>query len=385
MSATASQRANMSTSNTPSNPSPRRVLGDLTPKAINTPTKQAYAHDPLRPHSPLKQVQTLSPQLFKGLENMPPVGVFNTGRKRSIYEVDGVDVADNAGRMSGNSIKRGTPITAAALREHTVRDSDPPHGSPTEANTPSEHHEHEHEHLELPDNSQDTQASKVSFSVSEYVDWGENSQPCVVEPPETSIPEPAKKKLNLELLRLGLGIAAYKIKTGQTGTRGKDIISKWETSTSSTAATATYGEFSTSQPFQGANSPEPRYIYANLDPGRPIGKLGAGPVLLPTAVSSRMIYDHPSTSLPPTSIAPEQLLSPVQAMSNYRTRVPEKIRTIHEDYEDEEGEQVERDRNAEEEHLHLIRDQRFEEGDLMGSAVKGHAAKGLLELMSSRQ
>ena len=111
----------MSVSNTSSKSPSRRVLGDLTPRAMNTPAKHAYALDHSRPHSPLKHVQTLSPQLFKGAENMPPIGMFKTSRKRSIYEVDGAENVESAGRPYREALlARGTPVTAAALREYTV-------------------------------------------------------------------------------------------------------------------------------------------------------------------------------------------------------------------------------------------------------------------------
>lgn len=388
----------MSASNSPSKSPSRRVLGDLTPKAINTPTNQAYAFDPSRPHSPLKQVQTLSPQLFKGAENMPPAGAYITGRKRSIYEVDGVEDVEYAGRMYGGGTEallgRGAPVTAAALREHTVQDIGPTAGSPTEPNTPSMHDELDEleqdgndEPLELPDNSQDTQASKKSFS--EYFDFESGAQPPpVAEAEQEPVAEPAKKKSKIELLRLSLGIGMYKVKTNQVSKRGKDIISKWEITTSnrsmdtsSSVALTSSVHSTTSQTIPSIKVSRPNFISANLDPGRPIGRLGTGPILLPTAISSRMIYDSRLPSSPPMSVAPEQLMSPVRAMSNFRTPVPQKIRDVDEDYE---GEEMDLEGTAAE-HLHRIREHMFEEGDLTSSAVKGHAAKGLMELMTSRR
>lgn len=184
----------------------------------------------------------------------------------------------------------------------------------------------------------------------------------------------------------------YKIKTNQVSKRGKDIISTWETTTSSKSSEDTSSSFelttsANSLPAQTVSPAKPvsrdvfRSYSANLDPGRPIGRLhlagdGFAPILshAKVGVSSHMLY---AASPPPTSISPEQLMSPVRAVSNYRTPEPQQIRTIEEDYEEEcEPMEVEQ--------LHRIREQRFEEGDLTSSAVKGNAAKGLLELSARR-
>jgi hypothetical protein len=72
----------------------RRVLGSLTPKAINTPQKhleRAAGVADVMHHSPLKQVQTLSPHVYMDAENQPPPTMLNAARKRSIYEVEGVE------------------------------------------------------------------------------------------------------------------------------------------------------------------------------------------------------------------------------------------------------------------------------------------------------
>jgi hypothetical protein len=104
--------------------SPRRVLGDLAPKAMNTPSKQSQALDAARAHSPLKQVQTLSPHMLVDKENMTHVVGAKAGRKRSINEVDGAENVDRAGntftRRDGGFWRTGAPLQAATLQKLAV-------------------------------------------------------------------------------------------------------------------------------------------------------------------------------------------------------------------------------------------------------------------------
>jgi hypothetical protein len=118
----------MPAAHSPSKTTPRRVLGDLAPKALNTPSKQAYAPDPsevMRAQSPLKHVTTLSPQLFGGKENPAGVGAYPHGRKRTIYEVDDAENVEDAKAVFGARdpamFKPRGGLTAAAVRRHTVQ------------------------------------------------------------------------------------------------------------------------------------------------------------------------------------------------------------------------------------------------------------------------
>ena len=78
--------------NTLVKPSARRVLGELTP---NTRIESPNLHhgvdvlEALKGHSPLKQVQSLSPVRPLNAENWPDFTISGIGRKRSINEVDG--------------------------------------------------------------------------------------------------------------------------------------------------------------------------------------------------------------------------------------------------------------------------------------------------------
>ena len=117
----------MAAQHSPSKTPSRRVLGDLTPKALNTPSKQTKNLDvseAMRAQSPLKQVATLSPQVLTNKENFTGAATFTKGRKRSIYEVEG---AENVG--SAKSVFRGRDtgivptedrLMAAAALNHTV-------------------------------------------------------------------------------------------------------------------------------------------------------------------------------------------------------------------------------------------------------------------------
>jgi hypothetical protein len=97
---------NMSAHNSPTKTPSRRALGELTPRAINTPSKHLQALDPLdatRARSPLKQVQTLSPHVRAGKENVSQPVALKAGRKRTIGEVDGVENAERVGILFGRA------------------------------------------------------------------------------------------------------------------------------------------------------------------------------------------------------------------------------------------------------------------------------------------
>jgi hypothetical protein len=228
------------------------------------------------------------------------------------------------------------------------------------------------------DDSHQDNSQQSNQSFSNFVNWREcdgqsqqQSQSQLQSQPPTP-PESAKKKsTKLDRLRLGLGLAMYKVKTNQVDKSGSEVMSRWETTSAVDASIS-----ATAVPTLNRSIPPPAlsparratHIIANLDPGRPVPKLFGGPQLLPTAISSRMIYDYHLPSSPPevtapTCVSPEQVMSPTK--STYYT--PPARRILEDDYEDEE------DLPAEE------RLQKRREG-LMSSVVKGNAAKGLLEL-----
>ncbi|KAF2676105.1 hypothetical protein K458DRAFT_447656 [Lentithecium fluviatile CBS 122367] len=380
----------MAAAPSPSKTTHRRVLGDVTPKAINTPSKQtsAIALEPseaTRAQSPLKQVTTLSPQLHVGKENMASVGAHPQGRKRSIYEVDDAENVELAKAMFGvrdqRTLGARLGLTAAAVQSHTERtavDLAIP-GSPTERNTPSP----EPEALPVIEDSQDTQTSQASFS--NLVDYSlcDASQKETLERPLAPVEE--EKRSKAELLRTRLRFGYYKVETNQATKRGSEVISKWESSFSTDASTSmpltSSSESAASQAVPSITlssahrDAQPVFVKVNLDPFRPIGKLTPAPVLLPTAVSSRMNYDYHMPSSPPQAISPEELMSPVLQKANYTTPVPKRIRTEEDQAQGDEKEET----------VHDKWQSRFQEGDLTSSAVKGNAANGLLELSHGRR
>lgn len=128
MNATTPRRADVSAHNTPSKSPSRRVLGDLTPKPINTPSKQTNNLDrseTTKAHSPLKQVQALSPQFFKEKENILATGTLQAGRKRGINEVDDAENVDSAGKAFAErdvgSLRVGEPVTVETMDTLPVR------------------------------------------------------------------------------------------------------------------------------------------------------------------------------------------------------------------------------------------------------------------------
>ncbi|KAJ4304668.1 hypothetical protein N0V90_000195 [Kalmusia sp. IMI 367209] len=358
-----------------SHASPRRILGELSPRALNSPSKRVDPSEGARAHSPLKQMQTLTPQLFGEKENAPK------GRKRSIHEVEDAERVDDAKiRVGGTAGNIG--LSAAAVRlhtEHYVVDLPVP-GSPTERNTPTPE----------PDPSQDAQGSQSSFSA--FINYGAcASQNSVQAPPSPPTLVEEEKKSRAELLRTRLGFGIYKVKTNQVGKSETDIIAHWESSFSgptdatSMAVTSsrdseTYHQIPNPSASPAHRDPQPVFIKANLDPFRPIGnlKLTPAPVLLPTATSSRILHDYQMPSSPPQAISPEQLMSPVKQMASYSTPVHQRPRMETERDEDDD----ERDGSAQD---GLRRMQRFQEGELTSSAVKGNAAKGLMQLMAGKR
>lgn len=111
----------------PGTPS-RRVLGDLTPQAMNTPSKakSLESSELTRAQSPLKQLQASvrTPRAFADKENATSIDAFPHGRKRSIADVDDVE---NVPTTKMVAFERETPqqdattqLTTAAVQRHTV-------------------------------------------------------------------------------------------------------------------------------------------------------------------------------------------------------------------------------------------------------------------------
>ncbi|KAF2738798.1 hypothetical protein EJ04DRAFT_573622 [Polyplosphaeria fusca] len=404
--ATTPRKAKMSAHSSPSRSPSRRVLGDLPTKPVNTPSKQTHrleSSEAMKSYSPIKQVSTLSPQLLLNKENLLGSDAWRAGRKRSIYEVDDAENIEHAKTAGVGRVRAAPGLTrhtmGVALEESAnvvpEDDKEPMDlGSPTEPDTPTPEVEDD-----LPV-SQQTSASKDSFS--NFLDFEAcASQQSVTE----QIPHPApveEKKSRAELLRLRLGFGYYKVKTAQVDKSSSEILESWTSTSDASLLNSTSTAISSTNSFTAAHavpsvvvSPPRRdsvsHVVANIDPSSKFPKLIGGPVLLPTAYSSRKIYEYQMPSSPPgsgrmapTTCSPQQLQSPTRTTANYRTPVLKRMRTAEEEaYSDEEMDMEE----TVEARLERIKEEKRYRSDvpeLTSSVVKKSAAHGLLELMSGR-
>ncbi|CAI6333099.1 unnamed protein product [Periconia digitata] len=384
----------MSTSHSPSKATPRRVLGDVTPKALNSPSKQRHAPLPsgVAPaKGPLTQASTLLPNASLNKENLKFPVPHSPSKKRSIYEVEDAENAGNAKAMFGaRDPKMGwkAALTATELEKHTTNHpvDIPVPGSPTERNTPTPEPE-ERQPVQPP--------SQNSFS--NFLNYDQCASQKSERPPPSPSPSPPplavdqvrKDKSRAELLRTRLALGIYKVRTNQTAKRSSDIISSFEATRKprlmmppphsttgvpsiTLSTTPTSSNMSANNKY---NSPQFLSIKANLDPGRPIGKLAPAPVLAPTAYSSRTPQDyHPSARSTASShlqyhVSPSQHHVPASqhmppssaSQVRYSVPAPTQYREV--------------ERTAEEQRR--IREDSYDD-DLSG---KGKAAKGLLQLM----
>jgi hypothetical protein len=127
MSATSPYRTNMTTQpNTHQTPS-RRALGDLTPRAMNSPSTHARNVEPseaIQARSPLKKVTSHIPSIFAEKENAMPSTPASQGRKRGIEEVDDVEKPSSPKMVAHGRDETlwdsGMRLTTAAIQRHTV-------------------------------------------------------------------------------------------------------------------------------------------------------------------------------------------------------------------------------------------------------------------------
>ncbi|CAI9636526.1 unnamed protein product [Alternaria burnsii] len=406
MSATTPQRPNMASQHTPSKTPSRRVLGDLTSKAINTPsTPKAY--DPAeaaRAQSPLKQVTTHTPTNPIGKENLMTPQTNSNSKKRGIEEVEGVESLESVkmlARACDESLSStGTRLTTDAVQKYTENNpiglADP--GSPTERATPTPSPE--------PEPMQASQKSNQSFSdllnydlcASQKSEHGERvAMPAAAPAPAVT---EGKRRSRAEQLRTRLKFGLYKIKTNQVTKRDADIIGPYEArasypsdalnasrSTAMTSSGESLGAYRV--PNITVSSPRrdqgPVFVQANLDPFRPISKLGPAPVqfAIPQGnmpASSRMVPGYVLSSSPPgpqlpNSVAPDQLSSPIRARNYYEPPSESRIQIGEHD-----ADRI----NLREEDPHYrlqrLKQQQYSLARSVGG-VKGDAAEGLLQLM----
>ncbi|CAI9636527.1 unnamed protein product [Alternaria burnsii] len=396
----------MASQHTPSKTPSRRVLGDLTSKAINTPsTPKAY--DPAeaaRAQSPLKQVTTHTPTNPIGKENLMTPQTNSNSKKRGIEEVEGVESLESVkmlARACDESLSStGTRLTTDAVQKYTENNpiglADP--GSPTERATPTPSPE--------PEPMQASQKSNQSFSdllnydlcASQKSEHGERvAMPAAAPAPAVT---EGKRRSRAEQLRTRLKFGLYKIKTNQVTKRDADIIGPYEArasypsdalnasrSTAMTSSGESLGAYRV--PNITVSSPRrdqgPVFVQANLDPFRPISKLGPAPVqfAIPQGnmpASSRMVPGYVLSSSPPgpqlpNSVAPDQLSSPIRARNYYEPPSESRIQIGEHD-----ADRI----NLREEDPHYrlqrLKQQQYSLARSVGG-VKGDAAEGLLQLM----
>lgn len=325
--------------------------------------------------------------------------MLSKSKKRGIDEVDSVEVVDHLkmlARRRGDSLMGpAVRLTTDAMQIHTQNspaDLAGP-GSPTERNTPTPE----------PEMVQNSQKSNQSFS--DLLDYGM----CASQKSEHGIPlESASKptpkltpiearKARAEQLRTRLKFGLYKITTNQVGKRDAEIISTFESRASYSSGTRDGSRTTTRAPYTDSHRvpnitiSSPRrdadvvLIKANLDPYRPISKLGAAPVLFPPP-SERNPDTSPSyhttgydaVSYPPgvglaKSVSPQQLTSPARPRPNPHTS-PVGAYDDTDMHPTHASPQQTRERWDPQPYL---------DPSITASAVKDNAAEGLIELMSS--
>ncbi|KAL6704112.1 hypothetical protein ACN47E_008775 [Coniothyrium glycines] len=387
----------------------RRVLGHLN---LNTPpaqTMRVQSSELGRAQGPLKHTTHYMPAGLVNKENFTAPDAASRGKKRGIDEVEAVELAENLKMLArgrdADTLDSRTRLTTDAMQRHTANNpiSLAHPGSPTERATPSPE----------PELIQDSQRSNQSFS--DFLNYDQcasqkSEHAAPAEPAPTSIPvlAPApviveeKKRSRAELLRTRLNFGLYKVKTNQVNKRDVDIITNYEARASyssdarnasrSTAMTSSAESLATPRvPNITISSPRheqrPNFVQANLDPFRPIGKLGAAPVLFapPQAASpvpSHAMNKYNLTSSPPDvalpqSVSPNQLMSPAQTPLNQSAS---RIRMGEHDDADITGGTV-----TAHQRLQRLKEQQYRESELSSNVVKGNAAAGLLELMNRQR
>lgn len=204
-----------------------------------------------------------------------------------------------------------------------------------------------------------------------------------------------KTKSRAEQLRTRLKFGLYKVKTNQVNKRDVDIIAPYEASAlyssntinASRSTATTYSSESQDTcrvPNITISSPQrdqgPVFVKANLDPFRPISKLGPAPVhfALPSGGmnSSRTLQQYDIASSPPAvelpkSATPEQLMSPARHGDHYQMTAESGVR----------NNQYRAGESARERLQRLKQEQYM--GDSLSNSigVQGDAAEGLLQLM----
>lgn len=225
---------------------------------------------------------------------------------------------------------------------------------------------------------------------------------CASQKSEPAKPEPAviaeeKKRSRAEQLRTRLKFGLYKLKTNQVSKRDVDIIAPFEASAmyssntlSVSRSTAMASSGDSHVPNITVSSPRreqgPVFVQANLDPFRPISKLGPAPVQFAPpqgGMASSRTIEYEITSSPPgadlpKSITPEELTSPIQQRNLYQADSKPRTQNGGQGTESNVREESARER------LQRLRQQQYlDESTSDNIGVQGDAAEGLLQLMQN--
>lgn len=168
--------------------------------------------------------------------------------------------------------------------------------SPTEVNTPSESGE----------DSQGSSAERGSFS--SLINYDPSSQPAPISQQtaeQASSSFVFKTVSHAEMLRLRLRVAMYKIRTNQVDVPFANLRVEGQENHASGDEGV---EEAVASLRQEARERMPQVV-------EPVPKLLPGPVLLPTAYSSRLIYEDPPPRSPPVE-------SPARSSQQARTSTP---------------------------------------------------------------
>jgi len=328
---------------------PRPVLGDLTPNVQLTP-KIGNAGS----KSPVKTVPTPSPmkaqnalQLSVELDTKENDDILVPGgsRKRPFSAIESPRRRD----ATRSPIKRQQAMKVETVSPAALRSLMPPpvmvelaeedasssdDGEDLEANA-SDEVQHIAGDLPVP-----TQGTTGSFSslIDYNPDNASDRSEAASSPPTSARSGSAPVTSHVELLKLRLKMAMYKINTNQT----LIPFSQLEVPHAREAVTAEDNE-EQEEDLPTMSRQEKDSMQENIViTAGPIGKLGAGPVLAPTAFSARFI-GGPNASESPQRQRLQHQMTPAGTPTRMR-----------------------------------------DERDLTSSVVKGHAASGLLELAHSK-
>ncbi|RMZ66540.1 guanyl-nucleotide exchange factor [Pyrenophora seminiperda CCB06] len=381
------QRRDMASQHSPSKTLTRHALSHLTPSAINTCQNQIKAYEASglsRAQTPLKHLTTHIPPSFQDKENLATPDALFKGKKRGIEEVDSVETIESLKMLArsgdGDAVGAGMRLTTEAVQRHAynyIGLADP--GSPTERATPSP----EPEPMHPSQNSNQSFSDLLNYEMcaSQKSEHGATNHATV--PPAAPAPPSSqeKRRSRAEQLRTRLKFGLYKVKTNQVTKRDADIIRTYEASTSHShsysldalnasrsAAIASSRESLDAYQVPNITVSSPRreqapvFVQANLDPFRPISKLGAAPIqfAMPEEsfqTSSHMLQGYEPSSSPPPAAS-------LASMSGYKTRNEVKEETAHK-------------------RLQRLKQQQFMDGSI-SSGLQDNAAKGLIQLMQGR-